>query len=156
LSIYEAMFLVDNRHANRDWDRVVAQAKEMVTKHGGVVIRADKWGERKLAYPIKGNKRGTYLLVYFESEGDVPNRVYREVQLSETYLRALILEVEKAPEGELKPLADEPEVEEGAPQRRGRRPSRDAEADASEESAEDADAGDDEDSAEDGADAAKT
>jgi len=155
LSIYEAMFLVDNRHANRDWERVVTQAKEMVTKHGGVVIRADKWGERKLAYPIKGNKRGTYLLVYFESDGDIPNRVYREVQLSETYLRALILEVEKAPEGELKPLVDEPEVEEGSAPRRGRRPGRDAAEDVAEAPEEEVEAGDDEDAAEDVADAPK-
>lgn len=98
MKTYEAMFLVDTRHANRDWDRVVDQVKEMVTKHGGEIVRCEKWGERKLAYPIAGNKRGVYLLVYFQADGETPNEVYREVELSETFLRALILAVDKTPE----------------------------------------------------------
>lgn len=114
MNTYEAMFLVDNRHANRDWDRVVDQAKEMVAKHGGRMLHCEKWGERKLAYPIKGNKRGTYLLAYFESEADAPNRVYREVELSETFLRGLVLAVGQLPKG-VAPADTPPEEQTEAP-----------------------------------------
>lgn len=100
MSIYEGMFLVDNRHANRDWSRVVDIVKGLVTKHGGEVVRLEKWGERKLAYPIRGNKRGTYLLAYFTAEGEAPNAIYRDAQISfhDTFLRALILQVDAVPE----------------------------------------------------------
>lgn len=115
MKTYEGMFLVDTRHANRDWDRVVAQVNEIVSKHGGRMIRCEKWGERKLAYPIAGNKRGVYLLTYFEADGEAANGVYREVELSETFLRALILAVDKAPDeilrGEDSPPDDEDEKE---------------------------------------------
>ena len=100
MSIYEGMFLVDNRHANRDWSRVVDVVKGLIAKHGGEAIRFEKWGERKLAYPIRGNKRGTYLLAYFEAEGEAPNAMYRDTQISfhDTFLRALILKVDAVPE----------------------------------------------------------
>ena len=99
MKTYEGMFLVDNRHANRDWERVVSHVKESITKHGGEMVRYEKWGERKLAYPIKGHRRGTYLLAYFSAEADCVNRVYREVELSETLIRALILAIDSLPEG---------------------------------------------------------
>jgi ribosomal protein S6 len=97
LKTYEGMFIVDNRHANRDWDRVVGHVTEIVVKHGGKMIRCEKWGERKLAYPILGHKRGTYLLAYFEGVEETVNRVYREVELSESLVRALILAIDKVP-----------------------------------------------------------
>jgi len=91
------MFLVDNRYANRDWDRVLSHVKEIIGKHGGEMIKCEKWGERKLAYPINGHKRGTYLLTYFRASGDAPNRIYRDVELSDTFLRAMILAIEREP-----------------------------------------------------------
>ena len=100
MSLYEGMFLIDNRQANRDWDGSLEQLQALLAKHGGQVERSVKWGERRLAYEIKGNRRGTYVLVYFRVEGDAVARIYREVELSEIVLRALILKVSAIPPDE--------------------------------------------------------
>jgi len=100
LSLYEGMFLLDNRQANRDWDGSLASVKSIVTKHGGTVLRCNKWGERRLAYEIKGRRRGTYLLIYFDADGDAVNQIYREGELSDLVLRSLMLKIGALPSEE--------------------------------------------------------
>ena len=80
---YEGMFLLDNRQANRDWDRTVEQVKAILKKHGAELAWCQKWAERKLAYEIRHHRRGTYLLAYFQAEKEVPTRIYREVELND-------------------------------------------------------------------------
>jgi small subunit ribosomal protein S6 len=97
LSLYEGMFLMDNRQANRDWDGSLDAMKAIIAKHGGSIVRCEKWGERKLAYEIKGRRRGTYVLVYFEAEGEAVNGIYHDCELSELILRVFVLAVKVVP-----------------------------------------------------------
>lgn len=110
MSLYEAMFLLDNRQANRDWDGSLDSVKAIVTKHGGEIVRCEKWGERRLAYEIDGRRRGTYVLMYFNADGEAVNRIYRENELSELVLRALILKVKALPPEEVPEEKPEPAV----------------------------------------------
>jgi len=97
LSLYEGMFVMDNRQANRDWDGSLEKLKGIFTKHGAQIRRCDKWGERKLAYEMQGRRRGTYVLTYFDATGTAANEIYRECELSELMMRALILKVDAIP-----------------------------------------------------------
>ena len=99
-ALYEGMFLLDNRAVRTDW----AQAKSAVTsaleKHGAKVLTARRWDERKLAYPIRRQRRATYLLAYFEHGGDGLPGLRRDLEIDERVLRYLILATEALPEGE--------------------------------------------------------
>jgi len=108
LALYEGMFLLDNRQANRDWDASVAAVKKILSEHGAEASRMDKWAERKLAYPVKAQKRGTYLLAYFSAEKDAPSKIYRDVEISTGILRALILKIDELP---AEPEKEEPKAE---------------------------------------------
>jgi small subunit ribosomal protein S6 len=94
------MFVMDNRQANRDWEGSLDKLKAMMTKHGVEIVRCLKWGERKLAYEMDGRRRGTYILAYFNGTGQAVNAIYRECELSDMMLRALILKIEKMPSEE--------------------------------------------------------
>lgn len=101
MSLYEGMFLMDNRQANRDWDACLEKVKGMVTKYGAKIERCEKWGERRLAYEIKGRRRGTYVLMFFTATGTAVTEIYRECELSDLMLRTLILKADAVPEGPL-------------------------------------------------------
>ena len=118
MSLYEGMFLLDNRQANRDWEGSLGSVKAVIEKHGGEILRCDKWGERRLAYEVEGHRRGTYVLAYFNAEGDAVNRIYRDCELSELILRVLMLQVSSMPSEE--DLRKQTEAAEG---RGGRRSS---------------------------------
>jgi small subunit ribosomal protein S6 len=95
---YEGMFLVESGVASKDWDGTEKALREVVEKSGGTVLSAGKWDERKLAYEIRGAKRATYWLCYFQAPGDVPGRIRATLTLSETVLRGMVLVLDRAEE----------------------------------------------------------
>ncbi len=104
---YEGMFLLDNQVVRADWRQAKAMVTDLLAKNGAKVLCARRWDERKLAYPIKGRTRGTYLLAYFEIEGPGLNSVRRDFELDERVLRYLLLKVDAIPAGEMEKAAEE-------------------------------------------------
>lgn len=100
-TIYEGMFLLDNQVVRADWARAKAVITDALQKHGAKVLTARRWDERKLAYTIRGRRRATFLLTFFEHAGDGVNGMRRDLDLDERVLRYLMLGVEALPEGEL-------------------------------------------------------
>jgi small subunit ribosomal protein S6 len=89
--LYEAMFLVDSAKAAADWDGVERSIKSMLERAEGEIVSIKRWDERMLAYEIDRQSRGTYVLCYFRGNGRKNPEVERNVQLSEQFLRVLIL-----------------------------------------------------------------
>jgi small subunit ribosomal protein S6 len=52
------------------------------------------WEERRLAYPIRGHKKGTYWLTYFRIEGARIGPMTEEAQRDDNFLRQLFLKVD--------------------------------------------------------------
>ncbi len=91
IRVYEAMFLVDSGLA-ASWDDLARQLGGILTRHGAEVIGLTRWDERKLAYPVGKQKRGTYALAFFTlANGAAVAEIERDCQLSEQILRALVL-----------------------------------------------------------------
>jgi len=95
LNTYEGLFLLNSVAAKRDWDAAQNHVKEILTKHGAEVSTNYRWDERKLAYEICQQKRGTYYLVYFKGDTEAVAGIRRDCELSELILRQLILRWEK-------------------------------------------------------------
>lgn len=100
MKLYEGMFLLDNQVVRADWKTAKAVITDALAKHGADVKTSRRWDERRLAYPIKGRKRATYLLSYFEMDGAGAKPLRRDLELDERVLRYLITNVEALPEGE--------------------------------------------------------
>ena len=83
--------MLDPTKAAQEWDNIKKQIITMLERRGGVIITARKWGERKLAYEIKGHKRAAYLLIYFQAPPENITTLKRDLLLSEIVMRTLIL-----------------------------------------------------------------
>ncbi len=92
--VYEGMFILDPTKYARDPDGTSKQVTDLITEAGGTILAARLWDERKLAYPIKGHKRGAYWLTYFNMEGDGLATLDRKCQIVDEILRSLVLKVE--------------------------------------------------------------
>lgn len=93
-NVYEGMFILNANHYARDAGAVSGQIPEMIQKAGGEMLVNRLWEERRLAYPIKGQRKGTYWLTYFRLDSDRLTEIQRQCQLSESILRALLLKVD--------------------------------------------------------------
>ena len=92
--VYEGMFILDPVRYSRDPGAVTQQVADMIVQHGGTVLAARLWDERKLAYPIKGHKKGVYWLTYFRMPGDGLIPLERQCEISDEILRNLVLRVD--------------------------------------------------------------
>jgi len=95
--LYEGMFLVDSAQAAADWDGTLAVIETILKRADADVVSMRKWGERRLAYEINHQTRGTYILCYFKANGQRIAGIEKDVQLSEKVMRVLILGTEKRP-----------------------------------------------------------
>ena len=102
---YEAMLLLDNREVRKGWQPLKELVSGLFTKHGAEVKSARRWDERRLAYPISRQLRGTYLLVYFESSTSALSGIRRDLEFSEVVLRHLTQAIDAMPETALEPEA---------------------------------------------------
>ncbi len=88
---YEAMFLIDSDVAAKSWDEAKAHILEVVQKHDGEMLDLEPWEERKLAYPIKKRRKGTYILGHFNIPPEKVNVIRDEFKISETILRHIFV-----------------------------------------------------------------
>jgi small subunit ribosomal protein S6 len=86
---YEAMFLIGQNQTG-DLAGILAHIEEIMQRGHATIIAMKKWDERRLAYEIGGQKRGLYILCYFNAPGGSLSHIERDCNLSERLLRALI------------------------------------------------------------------
>jgi ribosomal protein S6 len=107
MKLYEGMFVIDNDLVREDWQAAKAVVTDTLEKHGAKIHSARRWDERALAYPIKGRRRATYLLTYFEIEGERNADVSRSLEIQDGVLRYLITAAAEVPESELEASREE-------------------------------------------------
>ncbi len=92
---YEGMFLLDHGRLKNEPQRGIDEITTILEKHGAKVVQIGRWDERKLAYEINRQKRGTYILAHFEAPIESIDEVHGDVKLSENISRALIIRLGK-------------------------------------------------------------
>ncbi len=87
---YEAMFLLSQAVA-ADLGGAVEHVKGIIARSHANLIALRKWDERRLAFEIDKQKRGTYILAYFTCDPVNVSHIERDCNLSEQVMRAMIL-----------------------------------------------------------------
>lgn len=87
---YEAMFLFDPTFG-ASFEACETEIKRLMERASAELLFCRRWEERRLAYKIKGRKRGVYVLVYFKAPPDKIVPLERDVQIAENILRVLVL-----------------------------------------------------------------
>ncbi len=92
--VYEGMFILDPTKYSRDPAGTAQLVTDLIAQFGGTVLASRLWDERKLAYPIKGHKRGAYWLTYFRMETGKVAALERQCDITDDIIRKLILKVD--------------------------------------------------------------
>lgn len=90
---YEAMFLFDPTFGS-SFEQCEAEIRRLLERAEAEILICRKWEERRLAYRIKGRKRGVYVLVFFKASPEKITPLERDAKLSESILRLLVLRAE--------------------------------------------------------------
>lgn len=104
--LYEALFLINQSALATDSAGATAHVQEMLDRAEAETLTLRRWEERKLAYPIEGQKRGTFLIAYFRARPTQIANIERDCNLSEQVLRVMFIRADHMGEAELKLALD--------------------------------------------------
>ncbi len=90
MKTYEMLYVLDSALTDEEKDAHLAKFEGIINSYNGKVISADKWGVKKLAYPINYKTDGYYVLVTFEAESGSVKELDRVAGLSADVLRRMI------------------------------------------------------------------
>ena len=92
-NVYEAMIIFDSNRYARERAGMPAEVEKMIQAGAGEVLVSRLWEERRLAYAINGQRKGTYWLIYFRGPSSMLTALNREWEINEGILRHLVLKV---------------------------------------------------------------
>ncbi len=67
MNVYENIVIINASLADEEIESAITKIKEFITGQGGQIVRTSIWGKRKLAYEIRKQKRGLYLLLVYKT-----------------------------------------------------------------------------------------
>ena len=65
---YELLYIVNPNFEDDKAKNIIDEIGSEIEKHGVSIINHQVWGKKRLAYPIKKNKYGIYILLHFSAE----------------------------------------------------------------------------------------
>ena len=87
---YEMLYLIDSAMAEEAREALIAKFEETVKGLGGTVVSTDKWGVKKLAYPINYKSDAFYVLMTFEADGGAIKELDRIAGITDGVMRRMI------------------------------------------------------------------
>jgi small subunit ribosomal protein S6 len=92
---YELVFVVSPEVGDEGLPAMVDRVNGYIQERGGEVKKVDQWGKRRLAYPIKRQAEGYYVVTQFTLEPDALRSLEGNLTLAEDVLRHLVTRVEE-------------------------------------------------------------
>ena len=122
-NVYECMFIFNANAYARNPAASQKAVEELIESVDGDILASRLWNEQKLAFPIKGHRKGAYWLTYARIESTRLAKLNRSAQLNDSILRHLFVKLEPrlvdpmvaVAKGESVPEAPEEATPEGTP-----------------------------------------
>lgn len=88
---YETTIIVNAALEDSDVESLIDKVSSYIENHGGKITELDRWGRRRLAYPINKKFNGYYVHLVFETTPSTIPILERFLVLEDTVLRHLTL-----------------------------------------------------------------
>ncbi len=92
MKFYETGLLIAPNLSEEETDRTIGQVVEIISQREGKLVKQERWGKRRLAYPIKKFGEAFYIFFHYEGNPDIPLELERRFKQTDTILRYLTLQ----------------------------------------------------------------
>ena len=107
MPLYESIFIVRQDVPAAQVETLSTTFADIIRAGGGQVAKIEQWGLRTLAYRIKKNRKGHYVLFNLDAPPSAVTEMERNMRLNEDVLRFLTVSVEELEAGPSAPLRRE-------------------------------------------------
>ena len=88
---YELVLIISPEVAEEEFEATIDSVSRFITGKGGVISDMERWGKRKLAYPIRHFVEGSYVLARFKLKPVFGKEMEANLRISERVLRHLLI-----------------------------------------------------------------
>lgn len=90
---YEMLYILDSTLTDEAKESIIKKFEDLVTGNGGAIEKTDRWGVKKLCYPINYKSEGYYVLMTFEAEKSLVVEIKRVAGITDGIIRRLITKI---------------------------------------------------------------
>ncbi|MCF8241153.1 MAG: 30S ribosomal protein S6 [Melioribacteraceae bacterium] len=92
---YESVVIINAALEDDQVETTLSRIQEAIKTNGGEITDLEKWGRKRLAYPIQKSKSGYYAVYRYTATTDIVAKVERIFNLDETIIRFLTIALDK-------------------------------------------------------------
>ncbi len=91
MSAYELMYIVKPDLDDQAVQQEIEKVGQLIQTNGGQIKKVTPWGKRRLAYTVKDNREGHYVVAEFDLDQAKVQEVERVLKISDTVFRHLLV-----------------------------------------------------------------
>ena len=91
---YESVIIVNPSLYEEKIKSLIDKFSDLINKHGKVT-KVDNMGKRKLAYEVKKNREGIYVVFYFEAEPSLIAELERNYRITDEVIKFIVVRDER-------------------------------------------------------------
>lgn len=99
MSLYECVFIARQDISAPQVETLTEELSNIIIQGGGTVSKKEFWGLRNIAYRVKKNRKGHYVLLNIDAPSSAVKEMERQMSINEDVLRTLTIRVEELEEG---------------------------------------------------------
>ena len=99
MRLYESVFIARQDVSTQLVETLTKDFSAIIENGGGKLHKHEYWGLRALAYRVKKNRKGHYVMLNIEADNDTLREYERIMGLNEDILRFLNISIEEVEEG---------------------------------------------------------
>jgi small subunit ribosomal protein S6 len=98
MAYYESVFIARQDISSSNVEELAGQLRQLVQDNGGQVTKTEQWGLKNLAYRIRKNRKGHYVMFNLDAPPAAVHELERTMRYNEDIIRYLTVRVEKLDE----------------------------------------------------------
>jgi len=98
MALYETVLIARQDLSTKQVEDLAKFLENTLSENGGKAVSTEHWGLRNLAYRIKKNRKGHYILMFIDAPSDAVKEMERLIRLNEDVLRYMTVKIDAIPE----------------------------------------------------------
>lgn len=112
MRLYETIFIIQPELSEEDAEEHIKRVENLITRLGGEILKAERWGKKRLAYEINKQRYGYYVLLRLRGDSAIIPELERHYRLTEGIIRSMVISLKAEPQEDPVMVASEGHGEE--------------------------------------------
>ncbi len=93
MNIYENVVILNASLPDEEINASITKIKDLITNTGGEILKTDPWGRRKLAYEIKKQQKGFYVLFVFKTPAPTIRKLEELYKVHDPVIKYMVIKL---------------------------------------------------------------